>query len=370
MILLIGILSAINILFYLILAFGWRKVSFKKGSDNAKGFSVVVPVRNEELNVVSVLRDLERQEFPKDRFEVLVVDDFSEDGTMAAVEQFRASTKLDLKILASQDTHQGGKKHALTRGIQEAKHEIILTTDGDCSMGENWIKSYASVFSNGVQAVAGPVALQGKGMLAALQKIEFAGLMAFGGATLSANNPSMCSGANFGFKKEAFERVGGYSDNIEIPSGDDEFLLYSIIKESPRSGRFLKSRDAIVQTKALQSFGSFFQQRARWVSKWKHNKNWKLRMMAVLFFIDYALFAYAGIASILGTFPIEFFLVLFSLRLLANYTFLKPASRFLGYGNAEGVFILLQIFYPFHVLLMGVVSIFGRYTWKGRKYHG
>ncbi len=331
-------------------------------------FSVVIPVRNEEANIRNVLSDLQTQTFDKSRFEVIVVDDFSTDSTWSILSEVRDNTSLDLKIAGLKDPSTHGKKNALTSGIAEAKHEVILTTDADCRLHERWIDSYAKAFSSQTQIVAGPVALEGQGVFAEMQITEFVGLIAFGGVTLSSNNPSMCSGANLGFKKKAFIEVGGYEGNIGIPSGDDEFLLYDIIKRYPRSGRFLKSESATVTTKTQPTFQQFLNQRSRWISKWKHNKNWKLRLTAVLFFIDYLLFLTVVTGTIFGYFHATFMGVIIASRFLANYILLKKVSNFLGHSIVLKPLLLLQVLYPFHVLVMGLQSMFGGYTWKGRKY--
>ncbi len=367
MIFLVGIFSFAHILFYLSLAWKWRNIVCKeKEGDHA--LSIIIPTRNEDENIECILIDLERQSYPKDKFEVIVVDDFSEDKTCQQARKIAETLALDFKILQLENLDEKGKKHALTRGVNEAKYELVLTTDADCRIGEKWIESYAHAFTEETHIVAGPVSLYGHGLFAQMQKIEFVGLMVFGAATLTSNNPSMCSGANLGFRKTAFCAVGGYKDNIHLPSGDDEFLLYDIMKKYPSSGSFLKAKDAVIQTKAHQSFHSFFNQRSRWISKWKYNKNWKLRLLALLFFSDYLVFVFAFIMTLFGKIPVDFIATAFVVRGASNYILLRSTSNFFHAGRVGSALFLLQIFYPFHVLFMGVLSIFGWYTWKGRKF--
>ncbi len=367
MILVIGIFSLGHVFFFLILSWKWSRIKLY-GDGKKTTFSVVIPVRNEEENIKNVLSDLENQSFDKNQFEVIVVDDFSTDHTKKIALEISENTSLDLQILSLENPTIHGKKNALTKGIEASKHDVILTTDADCRIDEKWIEAYAYAFSPETQIVAGPVALEGQGMFAKMQMAEFAGLIAFGGVTLASNNPSMCSGANLAFRKEAFEEVGGYQGNIQIPSGDDEFLLYDIIKKYPRSGRFLKSTHGTVKTTTQPTFEKFRNQRSRWISKWKYNKNWKLRLTAVLLFIDYLLFIIAIGGTIFGYFPFIFLGVIFTSRLLTNYLLLKQVSNFLNHKSVFRPLLLLQILYPFHVLIMGLQSIFGGYTWKGRKY--
>ena len=368
MIFLIAAFSAAHVLFCLILVWKWKRIPVVSHSGFGNTFSVVIPVRNEENNIKNIIRDLQNQNYDYDRYEIIIVNDFSIDETFREVEKHLPNSKVSLSLLDLSDKNKQGKKHALTTAIEAASNEIILTTDADCEIGPDWIKSFDCAFSKSTQIVAGPVRLEGDDLFANMQRGEFVGLVAFGGVTLTDNNPSMCSGANLGFRRSAFEEVGGYSSNISIPSGDDEFLLYDIVKKHPKSGVFLKMDGAVVKTKAHTKIRSFWNQRARWISKWKHNKNPKLRVTAVLFFLDYLLLltGFALVAS--GEIEFSFMGIVFVVRFLSNYLLVKLLDSSLTPNNVVWPLFWLQIFYPFHVLFMGLISIFGRYTWKGRQY--
>ncbi|GAB4238950.1 MAG: glycosyltransferase [Ekhidna sp.] len=367
MVTLIFLFTAFHVGFNLYLLIGWRKIAISEPYQSDVSISVIVPVRNEEDVIAKILSCLAFQEYPKDQFEVIVVNDFSEDHTLKEIQKCLTKLAINIKVISLSEKKETGKKHAITKGVKEARYNYILTTDADCQMGPLWLASYANHFKIS-KFIAGPVALKGDGLFASLQQVEFAGLMGFGAVTMEQNNPSMCSGANLGFSKEAFEEVGGYADNIQIPSGDDEFLLYHILKRYPGKAKFLKNKAAIVLTSTHDAIGGFINQRKRWTSKWKYHRNWKLRMMAILFFMDYL--------SLLGIFfavgwgmlvPIVA-AVLIMFRIISDYGFIYSVNRFLGFRKTLLPVLLLQIIYPLHVLFMGVNSIFGKYTWKGRKY--
>ena len=178
----------------------------------------------------------------------------------------------------------------------------------------------------------------------------------------------MCSGANLGFDKSAFFEVGGYTNNLKIPSGDDEFLLFNIQRAFPGKVSFLKSKYAIVVSQTHTSLGAFVNQRIRWTSKWKYNKNIKLRLMAVLFFIDYSLFGLAIALTFLNELSLLLLISILFFRWFSNFLYISPIQRFTGNRNLVLPILVMQIIYPFHVFFMGVNSIFAHYTWKGRNY--
>lgn len=368
MIFLIVVFSVLHVFFYLKLALGWRKILTIEKKESLMPFSVIIPARNEEKNIKRILGNLTNQDYPKDLFEVIVVDDFSDDSTPEKVMQMMDSSDINIRLIQLDDKSRQGKKHALTAGVGAASHEVILTTDADCWFDKNWIRSYNDAFDETTNMVAGPVAIRGNGMFARLQQVEFAGLMGFGAVTISEENPSMCSGANLGFRKSAFEDVGGYTNNLFTPSGDDEFLLFNIMRKFPHSTRFLKSDQAIVNTPAHNKLRAFLNQRTRWTSKWKHNKNNTVRISAVLFFLDYLLFYLAIAGATLLWFDSLLIGVIIGIRFVALYSFVAAVNRFLKGKGSFWPLIIFQIIYPLHVLFMGMNSIFGSYTWKGRKY--
>lgn len=368
MLILIGISTALHVIFYLKLALGWRKIPTISKKESLDAFSVIVPVRNEESNMKQILSRLAEQNYPKHLFEVIIADDFSSDSTAEVVRDLQKSLDIDIRLVQLTDISKQGKKHALTVAVESAKYETIITTDADCWFSDNWISTYNNCFEKNTKMVAGPVRIEGGGLFGRLQQVEFAGLMGFGAVTISHENPSMCSGANLGFRKKAFQEVGGYSNNFFTPSGDDEFLLFNIMKAFPNSTQFLKDKEAIVSTSAHIDIRSFINQRIRWTSKWKYNKNWKVRLSAVLFFIDYLLFCTAIYGIAFDLISIQSVITIVALRFLSLYIFVAPINNFLKGKNSLWPLLAFQIIYPMHVLFMGMNSIFGSYTWKGRKY--
>jgi glycosyltransferase involved in cell wall biosynthesis len=86
-------------------------------------YSVIVPAYNAESTIGKCLDALERQNIPRDEYEVIVVDDGSTDNMPGIVKRF------PVKYISQQNK---GPASARNRGAGEAKGEIILFTDSDC----------------------------------------------------------------------------------------------------------------------------------------------------------------------------------------------------------------------------------------------
>jgi cellulose synthase/poly-beta-1,6-N-acetylglucosamine synthase-like glycosyltransferase len=236
--------------------------------------TVLLPVRNEEDSIVACLQSIAEQDFPADRLEVLVLDDDSTDRTAELVAKFIQSRTTAMHIqlihLPPVPGLTAHKKRALDIGVQTARGELIVTTDGDCVSGPHWLSTLAAFYeAQKPKLIAGPVAIEpGNTLFGKMQALEFSGLMAVGGASAAAGVPLLCNGANLAYPRAVFLELGGYAGD-ETASGDDMMLLKKIQRAYPVEVSFLKSADALVWTGPKESLGGFLQQRKRWASKFK-----------------------------------------------------------------------------------------------------
>jgi len=331
-------------------------------------FSVIIPVRNEAANIASILTDLQAQEYPADLYEVLVIDDDSDDGTLEIAAEVLQRSSMKYHLVRLKDYGMKGKKQAISKALELAENEIILATDGDCRVGPMWIQSYAHKYTKDIQMITGPVRMVEHDFFTHLQSLEFAGLIGLGAASLQSGNPGMCNGANLSYRKSAFHEVSGYEGNQEIASGDDEFLLQKIFRAYPNGVLFLKDKRAIVSTPAKDTLGELINQRKRWSSKWKFHKSYYVKLMAIAVFFNYLVFAYMLVEGLTNEASFVIFTSFFLLRALVLSLYIRSVAVFLGVRNVIWASFVMEIIYPFLVLFLGIASIFGHYSWKGRYY--
>ncbi|NOY05468.1 MAG: glycosyltransferase, partial [Chlorobi bacterium] len=174
--------------------------------------TVLVPVRNEEGTIGQVLREILDQEYPREKIEVIVLDDDSNDGTAEIAESIAARDPR-ARVLRVHKTSPG-KKELLTAGVAAASGEIILTTDGDCAREPGWLRAMVATFGLGYVAVCGPVLYhRGASLFSRMQALEFMSLVGVGAGFVGIGTPRLANGANLGFRKSAFESVRGYEDD-------------------------------------------------------------------------------------------------------------------------------------------------------------
>ena len=346
-------------------------------SDNSKSqvfgktfLSVIIPVRNEAENIEALLTDISNQTYPKTTFEVIVVDDSSDDETVAIVKRFQEKNILNLRlILLSEKSVASPKKRAIETAIEVASGVLIITTDGDCRVGEKWLETIETKYiETDAKMLSGPVIFSSQNnWLSVFQAIEFGSLIGTGACLIKAGFPTMCNGANLSFEKSVFLEVNGYEGIDSIASGDDELLMAKIAQKYPDKIVFINQKEAIVTTKPQPTLNAFYQQRIRWASKWNVNKRVSTMVVAMFVFTVNFLIILSIVFWFLNLISNFQFLILLSLKLIPEFIFLSSVNSFLRQKKLNKFIPLVQVFYPFYVIVFGLLAQKKGYTWKERK---
>ena len=340
---------------------------------NAPFVSVIVPARNEAANIVACLESIIENDY--DNFEILVVDDASEDETSALARSFSLERKLTnrLQVLRldepSKTLATGHKKRAITEGIKASRGDIIVTTDADSIVPRLWLRSLVAHFSEGVNFVSAPVAYgDDQSIIDQAVSLEMLGLVAVGGGAITKGFPNMCNGANLGYRRQVFDRVGGFESIDHLASGDDVLLMLKVSSEEPASVRFCADPDAMVITQQAKGWREFTNQRRRWASK-----GLSLGSIGV---IAVALMVYAfNAVLLLGVMTAFYKPVLwlpvgaaFALKMTGEGLLLHASCRQFGRLHLLRSFIPAQFVHIPYVVTIGFLGVLGSgFAWKGRE---
>ncbi|MEA3019189.1 MAG: hypothetical protein QOI47_713 [Actinomycetota bacterium] len=249
-------------------AFARRHAGLRAGSTLDAGFTppvtIVVPAYNEEVGIEGAVRSLASNAYPD--LDVIVVDDGSTDSTASRV----ADLQLPNVRLIQQPN--AGKAAALNTGIAAARHDIIVTVDGDTLFEPRTVAALVQPFADArVGAVSGNTKVGNRrGILGRWQHIEY--VMGFNldrrMYDLLGCMPTV-PGAIGAFRKEALVAVGGVSTDT---LAEDTDLTMAIV----RAGwRIVYEQRAVAWTEAPASLSSLWKQRYRWSygtmqAMWKH----------------------------------------------------------------------------------------------------
>jgi glycosyltransferase involved in cell wall biosynthesis len=356
--------------------------------------TVIVPARNEAAKLPACLASIAQQSYPAGLFEVLVVDDGSEDGTTALAADFaerQANFKVvQLDVVAAifigQAGYQAGqhglpnklgghnpvgKKAAIEAGIALASGELIVCTDADCEVPGDWLL-YLAAFYKEKQAkfIAAPVNFHRESnWLQRFQSLDFLGMMGVTGAGFQSRSGLLCNGANLAYPKAVFQEVNGFEGIGGLASGDDMLLLHKIAKRYPNGVFFLKNKAAAVLTAAQPDLRSFLSQRLRWASKSRSYEDVQVTLrLAVAFLLCWAILL-NGMLTIWFGWPMALLAVgLLLAKSAVDYRFLGEMCRYFGRRDLMRGYWLSQLGHVAYIIVVGTWANFAKqYEWKGRR---
>ncbi len=199
----------------------------EEGSEsNCPPVSVIICARNEAANLRRTLNRILNQTYRS--YEVLVVDHKSCDKTLDVLSSLQREFK-HLRVVKCDD-ERTGKKFALAIGIEQAKNQVLLLTDADCvPASPDWIRGMVSGMDENTQIVLGVAPYDGapgplnkfvrfEACYTAMQYLSFA----------LAGFPYMGVGRNLAYKRELFERSGGFRKHGHLASGDDDLFINEV----------------------------------------------------------------------------------------------------------------------------------------------
>ncbi|MBK5192153.1 MAG: glycosyltransferase [Flavobacteriaceae bacterium] len=373
-------------LFYVILIaallIGWRKIpEFKiKNIPPKIRFSVVIPFRNEAENLPLLLNSLSKLNYPTLKYEILLVNDASEDVSIQICDDFiNSHPEIQISLLENKRSSNSPKKDAISTAIKNAQFEYIITTDADCKVPENWLQAFNErIIETGAKLVAGPVKIAdtSKNIIREnrwlkyfhfFQEMDFMSLQAAGAGGFGLGKAFMCNGANLCYEKAAFLKADGFSGNDEISSGDDIFLLQKFTeKKWPVS--FLKCAEAIVLTKPQQDLNTLISQRIRWAAKTPAYKSSFAKLVGLTVLLMNFSLVIGGLLAFFSLIPYQPLLFAFFFKFNVDFALLYHSAEFFDRKDVLRNYFWSSIIYPVFSSYVAILSLFSGYEWKGRKF--
>ena len=332
--------------FYLRLA---NYKSKQNAGENYPPVSIIICAKNEDANLKKNLPKIFAQDYPN--FEVIVVDDNSEDGTTEYL-FFLAQKEPRLKRTktGTGNPMMAGKKFPLTLGLKAAANEIVLLTDADCFPAtDQWLKGMMRGYDGGKEIVLGYGAyeklpgylnkrIRYETVLSAINYFSFA----------LAKLPYMGVGRNLSYKKQLFFDNNGFFEHRHIPSGDDDLFINKVATK--RNTAIVIDPAAFTYSAPKETWEDWREQKTRHISTAKYYKP-KHKFILGLQPITHILFWFSTIFLLIVLFEYWYVIVgAFIVRwALLRYTFSKAMNKLdeRDLKSSIELFDVLQIFYYF-----------------------
>ncbi len=333
------------------------KPRLKIPKDSNLSFSIVIAAKNEETNIPGLINSLKKLNYPKENFEIILVDDNSSDNTFKVIKDLTYNID-NFKIYKITVKKIPGKKGALTFGISKAKNPYIMITDADCLVNSKWLNIYSEYFSNGYDFLFGIALFKQNNLLvnriSCFENLRNS-ILTFASAKIGI--PYSASARNFGFRKSSFGKLNGYDNTTETLSGDDDLLLREAVKNKFKIGAII-NKDASVLSCTKENFKEYFVQKSRHT---KTSLHYLLRHKLLL-----------GIWHILNLFFLfsmvlyfvnSIFIWLFILKILIDIILVLFMQKTFNYKFNIFEIFYLQILYEILLIINFLGALFRKDKW-------
>lgn len=296
-------------------------------------------------------------------FEVMWVDDHSEDGSDQIIEELISGNPQHhlLKL-----TDHFGKKAALKMAIDSSKFNWILTTDADVRLNQKWLNAVQKamvILDCDMLLLPVGVEFEKKNWLATFLAAEHTAVQALSMGLAARNFPISCNGANLLFRKSAFDKVGGYNGNDHIPSGDDVFLLQSFLSNKLNVKAHWDD-DVLIHTSTPKKFIQTLEQRLRWAGKTGRMSHPYARIAGAILVFNAVMLI---IAPFWSSTIMELWFGALMVRVITDVLLIKSVGKHYNQHRNPLTLTLVSLLYIPYILLMGIGSAIWRPKWKGRK---
>jgi cellulose synthase/poly-beta-1,6-N-acetylglucosamine synthase-like glycosyltransferase len=323
--------------------------------------SVLIPARDEEATVRACLESVRDQTYPRDRYEVILIDDHSSDGTARIACELQPTFPHLRIIVPKESSDLTGRSNALAQGIDVAKGEIFLMTDADCVVPSTWVEGTTARFTDGVGVVGGLTVQRSSNWLEGMQSLDWSFLLGIAAATVGLRLPLSIIGNNFSIHRRAYDDVGGFR-RIKN-SVTEDFQLFKAVVNTGRWGyRFMVDPATTNVTRPCPTIREVIEQKHRW-GRGGLDLNWLGYTLIIVAYLMHAALAIAAFTD--G----GAFWLWWVLKVWGDLTFVGLVLARIGRLRDLRHILSFELYYPLYVLLMPLRVLLVRdVVWKGRAY--
>src|SRR2546428_905064 len=193
---------------------------FQRASGVVPTVSLIIPTYNEASIIHQKLENVLQLDYPREKFEVVVVDSASNDETGNIVKKFAGDHRREVNLVLIEQPVRRGKSEAINEALRSVKSEIIILTDADVTFPPGSLRKLVENFEGSdIGAVSGvEVPLGGRSILTGIEADYRRIYTAIRLAEAETDTPFMCESELSAYRREILEplRPGTVCDDVEL----------------------------------------------------------------------------------------------------------------------------------------------------------
>jgi len=335
----------------------------KSVPDIFQSISIIIAARNEIKNLPNLLNSLACLDYPRDKYEIIIVNDHSNDGSKEYLATQKNIPNLKIINFYRETPPLTGKKAALQQGIEQAQYEILAFTDADCMVPVYWLQEINRSFTKETDYLLSYSVIKRKpdDSIIRLKNFERSVNYALAAAGLYYKIPFTSSACNMVYREKTFLESSGFEGIGHLRSGDDDLLL---IKMMPNIRKAAYNPNTAMQVTSIDGTDrkKHHQTNIRRASKFKYYP-WWLKGLCAFIFIYFCLF-YIALWQAIHKKSGKAIKLSLLLKTAAEFAFSYSHLRQIGRGKLAFLYPLQIFVFPLHFIFYGLRGTLGKYTWK------
>jgi cellulose synthase/poly-beta-1,6-N-acetylglucosamine synthase-like glycosyltransferase len=327
--------------------------------------SVIIAARNEEHNIIKCINSLKKLDYPKGKYQIILINDNSTDLTEELMlrETIDHSEFIVLNTKDSPSTKLKGKVNALSYGISKSNGELYMMTDADCEVPADWIKDTVKYYNSDTGLICGFTVIDySKSIFSKLQALDWMYLQSLASSSSGINSELSCIGNNLSLSAKAYKDIGGY-ENLNFSVTEDLALLRRIKKEKSFTIKYPVNKNCLITTSACINIKELYGQKKRWF-----RGGVDIGLLGYL--LGFELYA-LNFILLFGLFFLNIpeYLIVISVKILSEILIMFPVYKIFNYKGLIIYFPLFQLYFAAYGLLLPFTFLTGsNIVWKGRKH--
>lgn len=335
----------------------------KQTEDDLPFISLLLAVRNEEKNLARCLLTLTQLDYPKEKLEILIGNDCSEDKTGEIANSFAAEFS-HIHVF-----HLDGSEYAQTKGkarvlaflANRAKGKYFFITDADIEMNPAWMKGLLTAFDDKTAIVSGMTISANGGFFPNLLALDWMYFMSLNNSFSNIGTNVTAVGNNMAITSEAYKRSGGY-ENLPFSITED-YKLFKIIHGIGYKIRNPINPQTLLVCDPIPTFYDWLHQRKRWMrGGMELPLLWKSLMLVLAVY-------YMAMIWILIFAPKIWVAIWFAKFILQSLQLISTCNLI---GKKPPSFMRLFLYDLYLYFAIPIMAVFyvlpTQIDWKGRKY--
>lgn len=362
--------TSVTILYFfthLILFYGLnRSIRLKKNlSSDFPKVSVIVAGRNESENIERCINSLAKTDYPPELLEIILVNDNSTDDTYEIMIRATKNNPV-FKVINSEvslSEKLKGKANALNTAIKQCTGDVIVSTDADCEVNPNWVRTTVKYYTKNVAMVCGFTKIKtDNGIFSKLQSLDWMYLLTLASASSGLNMILSCLGNNLSFSKKAYNGIGGYSA-MDFSVTEDLALMRKLNSDNRFRVIYPVNKNCLIETLPCKNVSELMSQKRRWFRGGTGINSLGYLMGFELFSVNILLLT--GFLYL----DVKIYLILILLKTISELLLINKVIFIFKLQYLYKYYIVFMFYFAAYGLFLPLSFITGKkIKWKGREF--